>query len=134
MSEKTLKDGDYVAEDGCLWVRVKDVSLRIFSHPNSPAVSVHAYPVGQEDDDEVLLDDLFARPDERCFAAEIRAFLTERFGDDEEAMCEALDNIVHDVATHPASAINNGGIDEQISYIVSQCGDLALKTVTNAFE
>jgi hypothetical protein len=72
--------------------------------------------------------------DEPHAMAELRVFLSFKFGDDEQAMCEALDDIVHDLASQPASAINNGGLDEQIRYIVAQCGDGALATVKSALE
>jgi len=72
--------------------------------------------------------------DEPHAMAELRVFLSFRFGDDEQAKCEALDDIVHDLASQPASAINNGGLDEQIRYIVAQCGDGALATVREALD
>ena len=64
----------------------------------------------------------------------LRSFLAGHFDNDEQAMCEALDDIVHDLASQPASAINNGGLDEQVRYIVAQCGDQALVTVREALD
>jgi len=64
----------------------------------------------------------------------LHSFLAGHFNNDEQAMCEALDDIVHDLASQSASAINNGGLDEQICYIVNLCGDSALATVKSALE
>ena len=35
---------------------------------------------------------------------------------------EGLDDAVHDAASVPASSVNNGGLDEQIAYLVKQFG------------
>jgi hypothetical protein len=35
---------------------------------------------------------------------------------------EDLDDLVHDAISRRASAINNGGLDDQLAFLVEQCG------------
>jgi hypothetical protein len=49
--------------------------------------------------------------------------LRERKGWDEDAVVEALDSLVHELASRHGSNINNGGLLEQVSYILRELGD-----------
>lgn len=58
-----------------------------------------------------------------------RSLLFERFNGDRQAITETLDELVHELASRPASGVNNGGLDEQIAYIFDQCGSFAMQTI-----
>jgi len=64
----------------------------------------------------------------------LKNLLSSRFGRDDQAMSEALDDLVHDLASQIGSSINNGGLDSQIEFISEQCGDFAVKTVADHIE
>jgi hypothetical protein len=49
--------------------------------------------------------------------------LRERAGWDEDAVVEALDELVHELASRHGSNVNNGGLLEQVSYILRELGD-----------
>jgi hypothetical protein len=40
--------------------------------------------------------------------------------------------LVHDIASEEASSANNGGVVDQVEYIVRTCGTDAKKTIKNA--
>lgn len=55
--------------------------------------------------------------------AEVKAALLSAYEEDE--LIELLDGIVHDAVSNEGSAINNGGLDAQLDYLVNECGETA---------
>jgi len=45
----------------------------------------------------------------------------------------SLDDIVHDAASQEASNANNGGLDDQINFLIDECGWTS-KDILNALE
>jgi hypothetical protein len=70
------------------------------------------------------------------FAEPIVRWLTKKFppeyGSDNSDLTEILDGLVHDIASEEASSANNGGVVDQVEYIVRTCGTDAKKTIKNA--
>lgn len=57
---------------------------------------------------------------------EMRAWLS-RIGQDPMALslvADVLDEMVHEIKSREASAINNGGVDEQVDFLLRDDGDV----------
>ena len=50
--ERKLRDGDYVLKDGCAWLRIKNISVRV--HETDEGVVTDLWPVGAEFGDEPI--------------------------------------------------------------------------------
>lgn len=49
----------------------------------------------------------------------------------DEDLSIRLDDLVHELKSKEASAINNGGVYEQVSYILEQQGEEGIRTLEN---